>query len=59
MVQVYLLEAWRLPSTTAARFPLERIAEAHEMQETGRPLGNVVIDIAAAPGAEQTGETAP
>jgi NADPH:quinone reductase-like Zn-dependent oxidoreductase len=71
MAQVYLLEpqeraaahaglralreAGRPPITIAARFPLERIAEAHEMQETGRPLGNAVIDVTA---PDHTRETA-
>jgi NADPH2:quinone reductase len=53
-----LLEARRLPIAIAARLPLERIAEAHEIQETGRPLGNVVIDVAAIADEAQTGETA-
>lgn len=59
-VQVYLLEeeerraaeagiaamlgAGTLPVRIAARFPLERIAEAHEMQERGC-FGQVVVDL--------------
>jgi NADPH:quinone reductase len=39
------LEAGRLQHTIAQRFPLERIAEAHEAVERGEALGNVVLDI--------------
>jgi NADPH2:quinone reductase len=35
-----------LVNRVAARFPLTRIAEAHEAVEAGRMVGNVVIDIA-------------
>ncbi len=35
----------RLDHTIGARFPLERIVEAHEAVEAGRTLGNVVIDL--------------
>lgn len=35
----------RLLHTVGARFPLERIVEAHEAVEAGRTLGNVVIDL--------------
>jgi NADPH2:quinone reductase len=38
-----LLAARAIPLPVAAAYPLDRIAEAHEMQETGRPLGNVVV----------------
>ncbi len=38
-----LLAARAVPLPVAATFPLDRIAEAHEMQERGRPLGNVVV----------------
>jgi NADPH2:quinone reductase len=39
------LEAGRLQHTIAQRFPLERIADAHEVVERGEALGNVVLDI--------------
>jgi len=29
----------------AARFPLDRLAEAHEMVEQGRHIGNVIVEI--------------
>jgi len=32
-----------------SRFPLERIAEAHELMETNANVGKIVIDVAAAP----------
>lgn len=35
----------QLQHNVAARFPLARIAEAHELVESGRAVGNVVIDI--------------
>lgn len=35
----------RLDHTIGARFPLERIVDAHEAVEAGRTLGNVVIDL--------------
>jgi NADPH:quinone reductase len=41
-----LLEGGRLLHTIGARFPLERIVEAHEAVEGGRVLGNVVVDLA-------------
>ena len=37
--------AGRLDHTIGARFPLDRIADAHEAVEAGRTLGNVVIDL--------------
>jgi NADPH2:quinone reductase len=43
---IALLEARRLRHHIAARFPLERIVEAHELQETGRVVGKVLIDVA-------------
>jgi NADPH2:quinone reductase len=43
-----LLDAGRLVHNVAARLPLARIAEAHELVEGGRVAGNVVIDLAAA-----------
>jgi NADPH2:quinone reductase len=39
------LEAGRLQHAIAQRFPLERIADAHEVVECGEALGNVVLDI--------------
>ncbi len=39
------LDAGKLTHNISARFPLERIAEAHEMVEQGRANGNVVIDL--------------
>jgi len=41
-----LLEAGHLPIRVGARFPLESIAAAHEAQESGDIIGNIVIDIA-------------
>ncbi|MGD0026675.1 MAG: NADPH:quinone reductase [Xanthobacteraceae bacterium] len=40
-----ILASGRLIHTIAARFPLERIIEAHEAVESGRMVGNVVVDI--------------
>jgi NADPH2:quinone reductase len=41
-----LLEQGRLQHQIAARFPLALIAEAHEMQESGKTIGKILIDIA-------------
>ena len=41
-----LLKDGRLLHAVGARFPLERIAEAHEAVESGRVMGNVVVDLA-------------
>jgi NADPH2:quinone reductase len=41
-----LLAENRLKHQIAARFPLDRIVEAHEMQESGRTIGKILIDIA-------------
>ncbi len=30
----------------AARFPLDKIIEAHELQETGNVVGKIIIDVA-------------
>ncbi len=38
-----MLETDALRPRIAATFPLERIVEAHEMQETGTHIGNVVV----------------
>jgi NADPH:quinone reductase len=40
-----LLDRDRLQHNIAARLPLTRIAEAHELVESGRAVGNVVVDI--------------
>ena len=40
-----LLEAKRLTHNIAIRLPLARIAEAHELVEHGRVIGNVVVEI--------------
>jgi NADPH2:quinone reductase len=40
------LEAGALWHRVDSRWPLERIAEAHERQETGRPRGKVLVDVA-------------
>ena len=40
-----LLARGRLQHNIAARLPLARTAEAHELVESGRAVGNVVIDI--------------
>jgi NADPH2:quinone reductase len=43
-----LLEKGALKHQIAARFPLDRIAEAHEMQESGSTIGKILIDVAPA-----------
>jgi NADPH:quinone reductase len=40
-----LLEAGTLRHTIAARFPLDRIAEAHEATESGKLMGHVVVEV--------------
>ena len=40
-----LLATGALVHTIGARFPLDRIADAHEAVEAGRTIGNVVVDI--------------
>lgn len=42
---VRAVEAGQLTPPIAARFPLDRLAEAHEMVEQGRQIGNVVVEI--------------
>lgn len=44
---VRLVEAGRLLHQIGARFPLERIAEAHQAQESGKITGNIVVDVEA------------
>jgi len=39
------IAAGQLRHAVAARFPLERIAEAHESVESGRLMGNAVVEI--------------
>jgi NADPH2:quinone reductase len=41
-----LLRAGRLQHNIAQHFPLTRIADAHELVESGRAVGNVVVDCA-------------
>ena len=40
-----LLESGALMHNIAARLPLERIAEAHELVESGKAVGNVVLSV--------------
>jgi len=40
-----LLDASELQHNIASRLPLSRIAEAHELVESGRSTGNVVLDV--------------
>lgn len=42
-----LLAEKRLVHNIAARLPLERLGEAHELVEQGRAVGNVLINVAA------------
>lgn len=44
-----LLAERRLTHNIAARLPLERIAEAHELVEQGRAVGNVILDMRTSP----------
>jgi NADPH2:quinone reductase len=41
-----LVEAGRLMHVIGARFPLERIVQAHEAQENGTVTGNIVVEVA-------------
>jgi NADPH:quinone reductase len=43
-----LVENGRLLHQIGARFPLERIVEAHQAQESGKITGNIVVDVASA-----------
>lgn len=45
---VALVERGRLLHQIGARFPLERVVDAHEAQEGGRVMGNIVLDVAPA-----------
>jgi NADPH2:quinone reductase len=40
------LKAGELNPVIAQRFPLEQIAIAHELQESGKAIGNIVIEVA-------------
>jgi NADPH2:quinone reductase len=40
-----LLQAGKLRHTVAKRLPLERIADAHDLVESGEAMGNVVLDL--------------
>lgn len=40
-----LVQAGRLIHQIGARFPLERIVDAHEAQESGKVMGNIVVDL--------------
>jgi NADPH2:quinone reductase len=40
------LEQGRLLHNIAARLPLDRIIEAHELVESGKAVGNVVVEVA-------------
>lgn len=42
---IKMLETGHLKHQIAARFPLEKIIEAHELQETGKTVGKIMIDI--------------
>lgn len=44
------LEAGALQHNIALRLPLEHIAQAHEVVESGRVIGNVVLQLDAQPG---------
>jgi NADPH2:quinone reductase len=45
-----LVERGRLTHVVGARFPLARIVEAHQAQESGKVTGNIVIDVGAEAG---------
>lgn len=42
----HLVQAGRLMHVIGARFPLERVVEAHQAQESGTVTGNIVVDVA-------------
>jgi NADPH2:quinone reductase len=44
-----LVAAGRLMHVIGARFPLDRIVEAHQAQESGKVTGNIVVDVAPEP----------
>jgi NADPH2:quinone reductase len=41
----HLAETGRLIHVIGARFPLDRIVQAHEAQESGKVTGNIVVDV--------------
>ena len=43
---IKLSESGGLKHQIGARFPLEKIIEAHELQETGKIIGKIMIDVA-------------
>jgi NADPH:quinone reductase len=43
---IKLLESDGVKHQIAARFPLEKIIDAHELQETGKAVGKIIIDVA-------------
>jgi NADPH2:quinone reductase len=45
---VRLVEGGRLIHQIGARFPLDRIVEAHQAQESGKITGNIVVDVSPA-----------
>jgi NADPH:quinone reductase len=42
-----MLSEGRLKHNVAARFPLDRIVEAHEAMESGKTVGKLLVDVAA------------
>ncbi len=42
----HLIETGRLIHNIGARFPLERVVEAHQAQESGKVIGNIVVEVA-------------
>jgi NADPH2:quinone reductase len=42
---VRLVEAGKLVHNVAAHFPLDRVVAAHEAQESGKTVGNLVVDV--------------
>ena len=44
---VRLVEAGRLIHQIGARFPLDRIVEAHQAQESGYTSANTIVDVGA------------
>ena len=42
-----MLQEGHLKHQVAARFPLDRIVEAHEAMESGKTIGKLLVDVAA------------